>query len=526
MSAGTTVERPMPRDFKFLTRAVKAFEVRKADGSRDLFVAGTASSTVQDRQGDQINSGAIAKMAASAVGLTLYLNHSYDVPEDIFGVCVGCGLIPATDPKQGPCTDMEITVRVEQSNPRAVSCWEAINNGTKLAFSVGGALGEYELREPREGEEPGPWYYEGLVCEIHELKLYEISLVGIPANQRAYVEDAIAKAVRAKLEATVKLAPQKTHVEAGTNLLPDGAQIVVEPKPVKKEMNPAHKAALAEAIGHARKAQDEGNMCDEHKDSIEKCLGVLNKMHDDHDGPEAANPVNVRKALDHLRAPMEHGAACGLYHGALLKCWKCLKTMLPPGYEGDPADPYPSAASPTDDVQAPTGGVHDPGPPSFDADVDEAKARLAMLVAEADAMAIHLQDLKEQSTVAEDRLAETLGAAAAADATLDKALSDRLAQVREAQEKSDTLTATLAAKAQELATLEQKLEEYKAMKLGRFTRPGIKVAATPLPINEQQDTQALAEKRRASVNADTRAQIAEQLRSGQPVDDPRLRSDG
>ena len=527
------------KDFKFFSGPLKAFEVQK-DGKRQMFVEGVASSTVQDRQGDQINRDAVVKMARSAQGITLFLNHSYNVPEDVFGSCTAVSLDPAMDSQQGACTDMRITVLVNEGNPRAVACWQSIMDGVRLAFSVGGALGEYILRDPKPGEEPGPWTYEGKVMEIQELKLYEISLVGIPANQRAYVEDALAKAIRKKLgdeHVDVNLIPKSTDpgltekekavVELNEELdtvLKDNQpscacewgkdeaenDIVTKANPaceIHKEAPPIESADLetpavdlekdADAEGgyhpllkgaiiEAMHASAHGNLdSGECAPNMSKCMSTLTKCWGSGKSMSGGDCV---KCMNLLAGVQGHGLTCGFPHPSVAKCYDLVKGLLPPGYEGDPADPMPSANNPTDEITVP-GGVDDPMPHSL-------------------------------SIIDEELTAKRVEA--------DKLLHKTLAQVSEAQAKADELTAIAETKAKEVSDLEAKLEKLKAMRLGRRT---VSTVGTPKAVDTATpdapvDKAALAEKRRASMNADSRSEIAKTMaQTADPVDDPRLRSD-
>ena len=537
----------LAKDFKFFSGPVKAF-TKSEDGKKTLYVEGVASSTVQDRQGDQINRAAVMKMAETAQGITLFLNHSYNVPEDVFGVCTTVGLEPAQDKQQGPCTDMHVTVRVEDSNPRAMACWTAINNGTRLAFSIGGNLGGYVLRDPKPGEDPGPFMYEGKVMEITDLKLYEISLVGIPANQRSYVEDALAKAVRKRLEASLvqptdtNLIPKvddpsltpaqkalvianadneaaKTAVLARREGEPDptltGADLehaeAVDAEEIELAAEPevakARSPHLLDAIGHGRAAADHGNLCEKCAPEMQSALGVMNKCYD---SGKDMSEANVNKCMALVGGAMAHGQGCGVEDPCVGKCFTSLKNLLPPGYEGDPADPTPSAENPTDEIQVP-GGVDNPMPHALEAEVPLVGA-LALESTMADQLvAIYGKPLDQ----------EFVDACASVLACKEK----DLARVSEEQAKADALTAITEAKAKEVADLEAKLAKLNATRTGRST----KVLTGSLEgqaknKGEAIDKDALAEKRRASMNANTKSEIAEAM-AGTVVDDPRLRSD-
>jgi hypothetical protein len=194
-----------PRRFAIRTRSAGAFALT-ADGAAEidlavrhaevvqkkreklvsddeqLWIKGTASSTVEDRQGDVLNANCQAKMLSQASGLTLWLNHQYSVPEDILGVCLEPTLVQRAV-GVGSVMDLDISVRVDNENPRAVKSWKHIAvSGVKLGFSIGGIFKDVDINPESDEDDWMP----GLI--VNDIELVEISLVGVPANPRAYTE--------------------------------------------------------------------------------------------------------------------------------------------------------------------------------------------------------------------------------------------------------------------------------------------------------------------------------------------------
>jgi Caudovirus prohead serine protease len=171
-----------PRYIELRTSAVRAIHI-KADGDvpERFLIEGTASSSTEDRYGDTLTEVCQANMLAQADGLTMWLNHSYEVPEDIAGTCINPSLERATAEDGTSCLDLKITLEIDPTSPRAMKSWQSVNRGTKLAFSIGGYFEEYEI----EYDGPDDWWGHLLVDSI---ELLEISLVGIPANRRAYTK--------------------------------------------------------------------------------------------------------------------------------------------------------------------------------------------------------------------------------------------------------------------------------------------------------------------------------------------------
>ena len=123
-----------PRKFEMFSGATKAIAIKDDSGVTHYYIEGTASSSVKDRMGDILDEQCQASMLAQSRGLTMWLNHSYKVPEDILGTCVESTLERATDPEQGECLDLLIRVEIDPENPRALKSWQHIQKGTKLAF--------------------------------------------------------------------------------------------------------------------------------------------------------------------------------------------------------------------------------------------------------------------------------------------------------------------------------------------------------------------------------------------------------
>lgn len=141
---------------------------------------GIASSTVKDRHGDTMNASALMDMERSANNnLTIFLNHSYEVPEDVAGH-VEQALI-RSHPQDPDIHDLSMDIIVNETNPRAVKAWEAIDGGTQLGLSIGAMIPDGGATRDRK---TGSY-------EINHVELLETSLVGVPANPRSWVEYAV-----------------------------------------------------------------------------------------------------------------------------------------------------------------------------------------------------------------------------------------------------------------------------------------------------------------------------------------------
>ena len=169
-----------PTKREFVPGALKAY--KDADGKMHL--KGIASSTVKDLHGDTMLASALEDMERAANNdLTIFGNHSYEVPEDVYGTVVMASMKAAgdVDTKGDPIYDLDFDVRVNEVNERAVKTWQAIDNGTKLGMSIGAMIPEGgAVRDKKSG-----------AYTIAHVELLETSIVGIPANPRSWVQYAV-----------------------------------------------------------------------------------------------------------------------------------------------------------------------------------------------------------------------------------------------------------------------------------------------------------------------------------------------
>lgn len=140
------------------------------------------SSTEVDMQGDMMSLHALNDMTRCAPNLTIWLNHDYNLPDSLFGSMKGA---PSIMHKEG-VADLHFDADVEMSNPKAAQVKKYIDNGRRLGVSVGCMVTKYEV--PTEEDGPG-WQEKGIT--IHGVYTVEYSVVGIPASQRSWVENAI-----------------------------------------------------------------------------------------------------------------------------------------------------------------------------------------------------------------------------------------------------------------------------------------------------------------------------------------------
>lgn len=160
--------------------ALKA--MKDPDGKMRLL--GVASSTIKDLHGDTMLATALEDMERAANNnLTIFGNHSYEVPEDVYGSVETASMKAAgtVDANGDPIYDLMMNIVINDENERAVKTWKAIDKNTKLGLSIGAMIPTGgAVRDKKSG-----------ALTISSVELLETSIVGIPANPRSWIENAV-----------------------------------------------------------------------------------------------------------------------------------------------------------------------------------------------------------------------------------------------------------------------------------------------------------------------------------------------
>ena len=193
-------------DFKIYTNALKAYE---ADNG-DRYVTGTTSSTIRDLHGDEMTLAALKSMEATAKqNMTIWLNHEYQVPDDLFGSVKDARIVKRIDETGQEVFDLDVDISVvsEDENPEAIRAYRAIKRGVKLGLSIGARVDRVSKKvDKATGEE---------TYVIDSVKLMEASVVGIPANQRSYLQNAIKSLKSAESLAGIEVESKSGHLKVG-----------------------------------------------------------------------------------------------------------------------------------------------------------------------------------------------------------------------------------------------------------------------------------------------------------------------
>lgn len=181
-------EWPEP-DFVVVSQALKAVgadsDLLKGltiqDGDRVVIC--TASSTSLDLDSDRFTKEALEDMAKGFANLTIFLNHSYAVPGDIFGQVLRSALVERDH------LDLDMAIRVTNHNDIADKTYGMIQDGFQLGVSVGVLVLDHDKMEDET-------HLGRTVVALKRSLPLEASVVGIPSNRRSWVQQAVKSLVQ------------------------------------------------------------------------------------------------------------------------------------------------------------------------------------------------------------------------------------------------------------------------------------------------------------------------------------------
>jgi hypothetical protein len=140
-----------------------------------------ASSTIEDRDGDEISLKALQQMRDRfREGITIFTDHKNEVA-NAYGTTDSAEIIQAgMDPKSGATVwDLHISGPVNEPNPSAMQLHQSISGGyVKLGCSIDAFVLDHARKKSG-----------GL--SIDGLDVYAASIVGVPANQRSWAQKAV-----------------------------------------------------------------------------------------------------------------------------------------------------------------------------------------------------------------------------------------------------------------------------------------------------------------------------------------------
>jgi hypothetical protein len=165
----------------------------------------TASTNAVDMAGDIMEEAALRDMLGQAKGTTVFLNHKYTLPEDVFGYVEDAEIVQRklTNPLTKEtanylCLDYRVAPVSKEENPRAWGTYQMIRRGkTRMGASVTVLL--LDKSDRPDGRR-----------SINKVYYIETSLVSVPCNQLSWVQR-VAKALEPKKHFTAPAAPIHTE---------------------------------------------------------------------------------------------------------------------------------------------------------------------------------------------------------------------------------------------------------------------------------------------------------------------------
>lgn len=187
-------------DFKIFSGPLQVLN-KEADADGTKKIRCIASSSMKDLHGDTMTEHCIRSMAKQAAGLTIFLNHEYAIPEDVFGYVEKARTkrMNTTEAKAAGVSDemifkaassgsdvllLELTIVLDSGSDRAERSYNQMESGITLGVSIGALITDYEIDEEAD---TGGWFPPLI---INDVDLLEASIVGIPANPLSWVEGA------------------------------------------------------------------------------------------------------------------------------------------------------------------------------------------------------------------------------------------------------------------------------------------------------------------------------------------------
>jgi hypothetical protein len=143
-----------------------------------------ASTNAQDMVGDVMDKTSLEEMRSAAVGTTVFLNHQYLVPDDVFGTVVSAEVVDRTlphpltkQPTKYTCLVYKVDPVTKEENKRGFRTAMMILNGRRR---LGASVTVLILDKLVEGDKR----------RIKHVYYIETSIVGVPCNPLSWVEHA------------------------------------------------------------------------------------------------------------------------------------------------------------------------------------------------------------------------------------------------------------------------------------------------------------------------------------------------
>jgi HK97 family phage prohead protease len=326
-----------------------AASAREENGVTRYYISGTASSTMEDLKGSVISAaaqvimldklrGLARKMSDAKSGMTGWLSHNYLIPEDTLGAFTGASLATRNEDGQ-QFIDLDIELRCVDfaSNPRAEAAYKQVQDGIRHGWSIGAYFKDIRWLSDDE-DSPDYWKYE-----VTDIELLEISLVGIPANQRAWVRD---------MESAKDYAVKRAERIVSESCSRQHKRELVQRSIVEQRgIDGAERLAMAEDF---RERSKQAHLSEANVHALERAATALESRDDGGELSPDDMRDRIRLALTHFAKAGGHGCCVtSMTHLArgMEKCIDCLSVP-----NGGAAEPLGVTAP----EEGPGGGDEDP----------------------------------------------------------------------------------------------------------------------------------------------------------------------
>ena len=215
--------------------------IEKSVDGQDLF-GGIASSSAIDRDGDIMSPEALAKGAMDLMAnSTVFFNHKHDQ--------LAVGKVVKSWVEGGT-----LRVNIKPSKAKGVEdIITQINEGVLKSFSIGGKITETKMQWDEQLKKD--------VRVVKGVNLYEVSVVGIPANPDASITSYLSKAFNPQNE----YVPTKEEKSGGDNMDEKSVAVPAVSAEVKKEVAP-----VPPEIKIEKEAQADSEKCSKCGQSLKK----------------------------------------------------------------------------------------------------------------------------------------------------------------------------------------------------------------------------------------------------------------
>lgn len=198
------------RKFSFVMPLQKEATILALDGTESDMLQGVASTTNVDRDEERMSEKALYKMKRDIVMgfVNLFGNHNHEWENSLGSI---------TDAQITPEGQFKVKIKLDDktTNPKIPMLLNKLKRGIKLGLSVGGQV----LKTKEEFDKA----LGKKITIIDDLELYEVSVVGVPANRETDLSLAnqIAKSLKENKEPNTTLGDELDETEKTTFVIHD-----------------------------------------------------------------------------------------------------------------------------------------------------------------------------------------------------------------------------------------------------------------------------------------------------------------